>query len=96
MSIKTKILSIDAISDGCGWVWNDWYTINSEVLFDGWDKLKPRPLLKYLRDIGILSDHSKGRLSIDDDGFNVIICRKSDRMPVIAVCYGEYWEHNGL
>jgi hypothetical protein len=94
--IKTRILSIDAIPDDCGWQWNAWFTIEDEVFFDGWDRLKPRPLLRYLRDIGTLTDYSKGRLSIEDDGYNVVICLKSNAKPLIAVCYGEYWEHNGL
>jgi hypothetical protein len=36
-----------------------------------------------------LSDSSKGKVSVMDDGYNVVICKKSNNMPLYAICYGE-------
>jgi hypothetical protein len=93
--LKVTIVSIDAIKDDYrNWTWDWWGKL--EEVFISKDKLTPRAIFKYLRDIGYLNDYSKGRLELDDDGYNLVVCRKSNHQPVIALCYGEHWEYNGL
>lgn len=86
-----RILSIDAWRD-CdgGWQWNNWFHCGDidkatfERIADN-----PRALLRWLRDdAGALSDGSKGRVSVEDDGHNVVILAKGTREPLIAIEYG--------
>jgi hypothetical protein len=93
--LKVTILSIDAWRDDKGWQWNNWFKLDEEV-FIAKDSLTPRAIFKYLREIGYLSGYSKGRVELDDDGYNLVVCKKSNHEPVIALCYGEHWEYNGL
>jgi len=49
-----------------------------------------RQTIKFVRDeLGLLSEHSKGRVKvIDDDGYNLIIADKSNNMPLFSLEYG--------
>lgn len=84
-----RILSIDAWRDGGGWTWNNWHAIGTieraefERIAD-----HPRALLRYFREHGFLSDASKGRAAIDDDGYNVVIVARGTLEPIFAVEYG--------
>ncbi len=84
---ECPVLSIDAWNGPEGWTWNAWYRIASVPLYVC--ALKPRALLAYLRDAGILGAQSGGRCAIEDDGYNVVILDRSNRMPVFALAYGE-------
>lgn len=84
-----RILSIDAWRYPEGWRWNNWFNVGSidsaefeSVANDN------RKLLAYMRDAGFLSDSSKGRVAVDDDGYNVVILSKSTRQPLFAIEYG--------
>jgi hypothetical protein len=85
-SAPIRILSIDAWRDAGGWYWNAWYKVG-ECPLSTCD-LKPRALLRYMRDAEFLGDGSKGRVSIEDDGHNVVILAKGTREPLFALEYG--------
>ena len=84
-----QILSIDAWRDGDGWQWNNWFNAGEfpNELVEILDK--PRSLFVWLRENGILSAHSAGRVALDDDGYNVVIIDKDTREPLYALAYGE-------
>ena len=94
---KTRLLSIDAwkASEG-GWNWNNWHSIESDVYIQESTLFNARALLKFCRDSDWLTTASKGKLAIDDDGYNVVILLKGTQQPILAFCYGEFWEYNGL
>lgn len=82
------VLSIDAWRDcGGGWTWNSWYRIGFAPL--AWADLKPRAMLRRMRDAGIITASSAGRVAVDDDGYNVVVVERGTREPVIALAYGE-------
>lgn len=84
-----RILSIDAWRDGNGWTWNNWHNVgdteNDTVNLDS-----PRAVFQYLRERGYLSDYSKGRVALDDDGYNVVVIDRNTREPIFAIEYGPY------
>ena len=95
--MKTQLLSIDAWRDpDGGWTWNQWFNVQDPVNLP--DNVTTRQLLKLCRDeLGILSDWSKGRVLVDDDGTNLVICDRGTREPLFAFEYaGKYWEENEL
>lgn len=82
-----RVLYIDAWREpGGGWTWNNWQHVGHvpAKLAD----MSPRRLLRAMREHGFLNDYSKGRVTVEDDGYNVVILRKSDCMPVLAIEYG--------
>lgn len=84
--MEYNVLSIDAWGepDG-GWTWNQWYNAGT-IDLDSLDST--RKVLKQMREQGFLSDESKGRVEIDDDQYNLVICDRSDHMPIFAIEYG--------
>lgn len=90
--MKTRLLSIDAWRDYEGWTWNNWYTIEEGIFWDLSKPMSTRRILKCLRDWGYLSDKSKGKVSIDDDGYYIVIVDRNTHEPIFALCYGEYLE----
>jgi len=81
-----KILSIDAWREPeGGWTWNNWYHVGDYPypLNSG-----TRQLLKMLRYDGYLSENSKGRVTVDDDGYNIVIIDRGTREPLFAIEYG--------
>lgn len=92
---KFTLLSIDAWREMEGWTWNNWFTLEKGI-FIPLDRLTPRHIFKFLRKCEYLTDESKGKLSLDDDGHNIVIQLKSTGQPLLALCYGEHWKVNGL
>ncbi len=87
---KTKLLSVDARYEGDGWTWNSWNTIEEVIYLHESILNSPRKLLKFCRDkLEILTNDSKGKIQIDDDGYNVNIQLRSGET-LFAFCYGEY------
>lgn len=85
-----KILSIDAWRDpDGGWFWNSWYDTGITYYLE--DGETTRSILKNLRDYGLLTEQSKGRVSIEDDGYNLVIVEKNTREPLFAIEHGEYF-----
>ena len=84
-----RVLSIDAWRDPDGWTWNAWYCAGSIALAD-FERIadKPRSLLAWFRNAGMLSASSAGRVAIDDDGFNVVILARGTQEPLFAIEYG--------
>ena len=46
-----------------------------------------RATLKLFRELGLLSEASKGRFAVEDDGYNVAITLKSTGCPLYAIEY---------
>jgi hypothetical protein len=83
-----KVLSIDAWRYDESWTWNQWFqvgTINKEEF----ETLTTnRKVLKWFRDNDYLSNFSKGKISIDDDGCNLVVQNKDTFEPLFAIEYG--------
>lgn len=88
---KTHLLGIDAWNDGeDGWTWNNWHKLESEIFFAESRLGSARAILSWFRKAGYLSDASKGKCAIEDDGYNVVVSLRSTGKPLYALCYGEY------
>ena len=85
--MKLKILSIDAWRDGSSWTWNNWYTVG-ELDTKAVNIDNNRALLKYMRAEGYLTEASKGKVYIDDDQYNLVICERSNHRPLFSIEYG--------
>lgn len=81
-----RVLSIDAWREAeGGWTWNNWFNIGEapkEVA-----DYKPRKLLKWLRN-NIKCNLPPGHLSIEDDGYNIVIKHRHTGEPLYALEYG--------
>lgn len=88
--IRTHLLSIDAWRFDNGWGWNNWHKLEDNIYWDDEKPMTARRVLRALRDWGYLTDASKGRLTIEDDGYNYVIVDRKTRKPLLALCYGEY------
>ena len=87
---KTKLLSVDDWHDGFGWSWNNWNTVEDGIYFEESILASPRKLLKFCREkLEILTNDSKGKVKIYDDGYNVNIQLRNGQT-FFAFCYGEY------
>ena len=89
-----NILSIDARRDGDSSTWNAWYKCGTidKATFEALEAKGTRAILRYLRDeAGLLSDASKGRVSVEDDGYNVVIVDRNTREPLFAIEYGPHY-----
>ena len=87
--IKTTLYQVESLNDGMGWSWNNWWKLEEGIWFDPSVLDSARKLLKYCRDkLQILSEESKGKLCIDDDGYNVCINLRNGET-IFAFCYGE-------
>ena len=88
--LKLRLLSIDAWREfEGGWTWNQWYSLEEDIYMEE-TELTPRKIFKALRKWDYLSNESKGRVSLDDDGYNIVIQDKNTYEPIFALCYGEY------
>lgn len=83
------ILSIDGWHDGSCWQWNNWFTVGTiePNLLDTLDN--NRKLLSYMRDNGYLSEKSKRKVYVSDDGYNFVFCSRANHEPLMAIAYGE-------
>ena len=87
---KTKLLSVDSLREDFGWSWNNWQTIEEGIYLHETTLNSPRKLLRFCRDkLEILTNDSKGKIQIEDDGYNVQIQLKTGET-LFAFCYGEY------
>ena len=83
-----SILSIDAWAEPVGWTWNNWFKVGT-ISKEDFEKLNTtRKVLKYMRDEGYLTDNSIGKCTVEDDGYNVVVCDRSNGCPLIAIEYG--------
>ena len=86
---RAEIRSIDAIRElGGGWVWNESYLIADDVYFAE-SALTPRRILRQLRRMGVLSEHSKGRVRVYDGDFVIEVQDKATGQPLVALLLEE-------
>lgn len=90
MSNKTlKVLSIDAWRDNGLWSWNNWLKVAAISSEDFQSIKSDRQAIKVFRDkLGLLSESSKGKVRISDDGYNLILEDRSNGRPLYAIEYG--------
>jgi hypothetical protein len=82
------ILSIDAWKDVEGrWTWNSWYNVGETVVLPIW--ATNRQIIKAIRDLGFLRSDSNGKIIVDDDGYNYILCDRKTLEPLYAIVYGD-------
>lgn len=82
-----RVLSIDAWYSPEGrWDWNNWYSVGLFPL--GHVDDKPRAIFRRLRALGLLSAASAGRVSLDDDGYNLVVRLRASGEPIFAIEYG--------
>lgn len=89
--VKTcPVLSIEGWNGPDGWNWNQWWEVKKCDVFT-LDKCSrsPRFLFRWLREEGLLSERSKGKVAVDDDGYNLVVVDRSTREPLFALAYGE-------
>ena len=84
-----RVLNVSAYKNDGYWEWNYWNTV-TEITQEQFLALKSdRQTIKFVRDeLGLLSEHSKGKIKIEDDGHNLIIAQKSNNMPLFSIEYG--------
>jgi len=87
--LKMDLLSIDAWSDCEGWNWNQWYTVENDIYF-AYSELTTRKILAFLRKSGFLTEQSRGKLRVEDDGYNYVIENRNTGEPLLALAYGQY------
>ena len=79
------ILSIDAWRDTeGGWFWNASYKIDTIARTEV-ENYTARKLLKYMRNANFLSNASKGRVAIEDDGDYITIINRDNGCPLFAI-----------
>lgn len=90
--MKFKVLSIDAWASYDGtddsvysWDWNNWHN------FGEYDEERDGPLteenaFKFLSDY--INSGYENEFEVEDDQYNLVLVRKSDRMPIFAIEYG--------
>ena len=89
-----QILSIDAwAGDFKGmWDWNSWQKVGT-ITKEDFEKLTSnRKVLIWARAEGYLSEKSKGKCSVFDDGYNLVIINNTTREPLYALAYGEDYD----
>ena len=95
--VKCTLLSIDAWNNADeGWTWNAWYAVEDDIFFSRDVLDDTRKLLAWMRDKGPLSEASKGKITVEDDGHNIVFSIRSTGEPIYALDYGRHWEFNGL
>lgn len=84
-----RVLSISAVKNDGYWEWDSWRQVG-EISIEEFESFKSdRQTIKFVRDeLGLLSEHSKGRVKCEDDGYNLIIADKSNNMPLFGFEYG--------
>lgn len=86
--MKYQIVSIDAWREPFGgWTWNQSFDTGQRLEIEP-DRATPRRVCRALREMGLLSDHSRGRVRVDDvNGMAEIIeiQNKATGEPVFAL-----------
>lgn len=69
------------------WTWNAWYKVQTLPL--AVCDLKPAEVIEALISEGLLNDCARTECDVEDDGYNVVILKKSNRKPLFALAYGD-------
>jgi len=89
MTETYNVLSVEAWRSDLSWTWNNWWNIgliSRQVL----SKLtSDRAIIKWFRDEGYLSEFSKGKVKLEHDGYNIVVCEKGNGCPLFAIVVGE-------
>jgi len=91
MSLTCKVLTIDAWREPeGGWTWNQWY--DTGRTFELEENETNRSILKKMReDLELLSEASKGKVAVEDDGYNMVIAIRGTMEPMLAIEYGVHY-----
>ena len=78
-----RLLSIDAWREPeGGWTWNNLFELEQDIYVP--ENATPRSIFKMLRN-GYLSEASKGRVALEDDGYNLVIVDRGTYEPIFAL-----------
>jgi len=82
MENNYTLLSIEAWRDPDGWTWNNAFKVEADIYLD--PKLSARALLRFMRARGWLTEGSKGRIRVEDTGYDIEIQDKGTHEPLFA------------
>lgn len=86
---KADILSIDAWKEAeGGWTWNNSFYAEKDIYIDE-SMLTPRKIFKLLRKLDILSEYSKGKVSLEEQWPIFEIQNKNTFEPLFALIIEE-------
>ena len=84
-----RVLSIDAWGNkNDGYEWNNWFVVGAiskpefEYLACNKDKAC------WFKNNGYTTSDDMRQITIDDDGYNIVICEKKSGQPLFAIEYG--------
>lgn len=83
--MEYRIVTVEAWRCDGNWTWNSSSTIGETNDITEDELNNPRKVLKWLRDAGFLDESSKGKVSVDNDGFVVEVQRKGTKEPILAI-----------
>ena len=89
-----RVLSIDACaSNGDSWEWNNWFNTEFSIEKSEFESIDASGnswggFLKWFAIILNMSQETCNNFAIIDDGYNVVLYRKSDGKPFYAIEYG--------
>lgn len=86
---ECKILSIDAWKGLDSWIWNSWNNTGVTLPLSA-TQWSTRKILKWFRDNGLIKDSSIGKLTIEDDQYNIVIIDRKTNEPLFAIEYGPH------
>jgi hypothetical protein len=84
-----KILSIDAWgSKAEGYEWNQWFHVG-DVAKEVFETLKTdKAIAIWMKENGFTTNADMRKISMEDDGYNVVLTKKKTGAPVFAIEYG--------
>lgn len=84
--MKYEILSIEAWRYDDGWNWNSWQTLDFGLVEFADKDMTARKVLKWARDENLLSDRSKGKCCLENDGYQITINNRNTGEPLYSLC----------
>ena len=79
------LLSIDAWHDSeGGWTWNNMFNIENDIYINEETANSPRALLSFMRRNNWLTENSKGKLRVEDTGYDIEIQKRGTYEPILA------------
>ena len=81
---KTELRSIDAVRYDGVWIWNESFLLEGDIYWHE-EGLTPRRILRQLRKWGYLTESSKDKLRVVDEGDLIEIQDKSTGRPILAL-----------
>ena len=89
-SVLLKVLSIDAWNDedSPSWTWNQWFFVGTIDLEDFENLSCDAEVIQYFINEGYLNDGVNDLVSVEDDGYNIVVMDAEDFRPLFAIEYG--------